>query len=59
MVYTNTKNILEATYFDNRVANMKSRFMRVLTRDHSLAFFAVDGQDERFSRSLLRDSSNA
>ena len=44
IVYTNTKNTQEATYFDNGVAHVKSRFMRVLTQDHSLGFLAVDGQ---------------
>ena len=40
-VYTNTKNTQEATYFDIRVVNMKSRFMRVLTQDHSLGSFLL------------------
>ena len=44
LAQTNTKDIQEATYFDNGVANIKSRFMRVFTQYHSLGFLAVDEQ---------------
>ena len=40
----NTKNIQEAIYFDNRFANMKSRFMGALTQDHRLGFLGIDGK---------------
>ena len=45
IVYTSTKNIQEATYFDNRVAmQYEEQVHGVLTQDHSLGFLAVDGQ---------------
>ena len=38
----NTKYIREAIYVDNRVTNIKRRFMRVLTQDRSLGFLSID-----------------
>ena len=38
-----TPRISRKPYVENRVTNIKSRFMRVLTQDHRLGFLAIDG----------------
>ena len=52
----NSKYIQEAIYFDNRVTNMKRRFMRVITQDRRLGFLSTDGQV--IEATTLKDSQD-